>query len=108
MNIFFKEVTCSCCGAKGRIRSFQKTKDGKFLCQECAAELPREFGSKLMDMTFADYRKCMEYKKYSKEVLEPMFKSDLSYSRFSVDSKNRLCRVEGSELILGIDNIVNC
>lgn len=100
-----KEVCCSHCGTKGKVVFFKKLKDGNMLCKNCAKEFPRELKSFAFAETLQEYEEAKAYALRSKNEFEPIFNNNAGFHQFEVDSKNKLFRMVGSNLIFELGNI---
>lgn len=105
-NKFFKEVTCSHCGAKGKVMLFRKLKDDSLICSSCYGFLPKRLKKWVKTGTLETYKKAFFYAERSKKEYKPIFNNDAGFHMFEVDSKNLLFKIFGEgDLILPLSSI---
>lgn len=86
-------VECACCKKPVNVLVAKKTQDGKPICKECFEELPFDMQYMIAETEYERVREILEYRHYSKQVLEPKFSPDMRYGSFAADSVNGLVKV---------------
>lgn len=105
-NKFFREVSCSNCGEKGKVMSYRKLIDDSLLCKTCMYRIPKRLKDWVKNGTLDIYKQAAFFGDRTKIEYKPIFNCDAGYHLFEVDAQHLLFRLfDEGDLILPLSCI---